>query len=71
MAVILDEKNIGDLIKTTRKKANLSQIELSELAGVGKTLIFNIENGHRQIQFDNLMKILKVLNIKLKADLPI
>ena len=45
MAVILNDKNLPELIKSSRKKAGLSQLELAELAAVGKTLIFNIENG--------------------------
>lgn len=70
MAVILDDKNLPDIIKTTRKKAGLSQIELAELAGVGKTLIFNIENGQINVHLDNLLKVLKVLNIKIQLEAP-
>jgi HTH-type transcriptional regulator/antitoxin HipB len=71
MSVILDKTSLSKIIKATRKKANISQLELAELSGVGKTLIFNLEKGHTQIQFDNLLKILKVLNIKLQIELPL
>lgn len=70
MAVKLDHKTLPELIKTTRKKAGLSQIELAELAGVGKTLIFNIENGHINVHLDNLLKVLGVLNIKIQLEAP-
>ena len=70
MTVILNDKNLSELIKTTRKKAGLSQIELAELAGVGKTLIFNIENGRINAQFENLLEIFRVLNIKLMVEAP-
>lgn len=70
MTVILDDKSLPDIIKTTRKKAGLSQIELAELAGVGKTLIFNIENGQINVHLDNLLKVLKVLNIKIQLEAP-
>lgn len=70
MAVIFDEKNLSNLIKHGRKKADLSQVELAELAGVGKTLIFNIENGQTNVHFANLLKVLKVLNIKLLIETP-
>lgn len=70
MTVILDEKNLPNLIKSGRKKAELSQLELAELAGVGKTLIFNIEKGQTDVQFTNLLKVLRVLNIKISVEAP-
>lgn len=70
MAVILNEKILADLIKSNRKKAGLSQLELAELAGVGKTLIFDIEKGQSNVQFKNLLKVLRVLNIKIYAEAP-
>ena len=56
------------MIKSSRKKAGLSQLELAELAGVGKTLVFNLEKGQANAQFENLLKILRVLNIKIYAE---
>ncbi len=70
MAVILDAKNLSELVNASRKKAGLSQIELAELAGVGKTLIFNIEDGQINVHFEKLLKVLKVLNIKISIEAP-
>ncbi len=70
MTVILEEKSLPVLIKASRKKAGLSQIELAELAGVGKTLIFNVENGQTNVHFSNLLKVLRVLNIKISVETP-
>ena len=63
-------KNLAILIKRTRKMAVLSQNELADLAGVGKTLIFDLEKGHESIQFNNLKKILTVLNIQISFEPP-
>lgn len=59
------------LVRTHRKTAGLSQNELAELAGVGKTLVFDLEKGHEGIQLQNLKKILKVLNIRIQLIPPI
>jgi HTH-type transcriptional regulator/antitoxin HipB len=61
---------LSEIIKTTRKLAGLSQLELANRAGVGKTLLFNLEKGSTQISFGNILKVLKVLNIKLNFKLP-
>lgn len=66
MAVKMDR--LGNIIKEHRKKACLSQRELADLAGVGKTLIFDIEKGKETVQFNSLLKVLNVLNIKLKIE---
>jgi y4mF family transcriptional regulator len=70
MAVNLDPSQLSQLIKATRKRAGLSQLELAEMADVGKTLIFDLEKGHMSFQFDKLLRILRVLNIKLLIEEP-
>lgn len=57
-------------IKLTRKAAGLSQAQLAELAGVGKTLIFDIEKGHDDVSFSKLSRVLEALNIHLEIKLP-
>lgn len=61
---------IGTLIRQYRQLSGLSQIELARLAGVGKTAVFDIEKGKETIQFDTLLKLLDVLNIKIKFEPP-
>ena len=50
-------RHLGDLVRKTRKMAGLTQLELAEMAGIGKTLVFDIEKGHQSIQLINLIKI--------------
>ncbi len=61
---------ISKLVRKMRKHALLTQNELAELAGVGKTLVFDLENGHENIRFENLRKILQVLNIQISFSAP-
>lgn len=61
---------LAHIIRKTRKTAGLSQIELANRAGVGKTLVFNIEKASPKVSFENLLKVLKVLNIKIQFELP-
>ena len=63
--------NIGPLIHCHRKKSNLTQKQLADLAGVGKTAVFDIEHGKKSVQFDTLQKVCNVLNISIKLDSPV
>lgn len=64
-------EHFAEIIRLHRKAARLSRIQLAELAGVGKTVIFDLENGKVSVQLDTLAKILKVLNITLVLKSPL
>jgi y4mF family transcriptional regulator len=63
--------SLPELVLQTRKRAKLSQQELAALAGVGKTVVWDLEHGKRTIRFETLLKILAVLNISLVLRSPI
>ena len=63
--------DLGELIVYHRKRAGLSQVRLANLAGVGKTAIFDIEHGKRTIKLVTLIRVLEVLNITLKPHGPL
>ncbi|MBP7152583.1 MAG: helix-turn-helix transcriptional regulator [Paludibacteraceae bacterium] len=62
---MLNPEILSRVIKKHRKAAGLSQLQLAEMAGVGKTVVFDLEKGKETIQLDTLRKILTVLNIKV------
>ncbi|MEI8045787.1 MAG: helix-turn-helix transcriptional regulator [Bacteroidota bacterium] len=64
-------QEIAEVIRLHRKAAKLSRVQLAELAGVGKTAIYNIEHGKESVQLDTLHKILNVLNIKIVLTSPL
>jgi transcriptional regulator with XRE-family HTH domain len=64
-------QELAKVIMLHRKAAKLSRIQLAELAGVGKTVVYDIEKGKESVQLDTLRKILKVLNIKIVLTSPL
>jgi len=62
---------IGDIVKFHRKKSGLSQEQLAKIAGVGKTVVYDLEKGKETIQFSTLNKILTALNIKISLESPL
>ena len=68
---MLEPIKLASVIKRHRKAAKLSQLQLAEMAGVGKTVIFNIEKAKETVQLDTLRKILNVLTIKVQLFSPL
>ncbi|MDX9948168.1 MAG: helix-turn-helix domain-containing protein [Bacteroidales bacterium] len=66
----MQSQELAEVIRMHRRAAKLSRVHLAEMAGVGKTVIFDIEKGKESVQLDTLRKILKVLNIKIVLTSP-
>jgi len=64
-------QQLGDVIKYHRKKAGLSQKSLADVAGVGKTVVFDIEKGKETVQFKSIINVLKALNISIELNSPL
>ncbi len=62
----MNANKIGKMVHFHRKKSGLSQEELARLAGLGKTVIFDIEKGKLTVRLATLLKVLEVLNIKME-----
>jgi HTH-type transcriptional regulator/antitoxin HipB len=57
---------IGEMIKTARKKRNLTQEELGKLVGVQKAQISKLENGSTNVTISTILKIFDALKGKVK-----
>ena len=65
------ENDLKGIIRRHRRLSGLTQAELAKVAGVGKTVIFDIEHGKESVQFDTLKKVLAALNIKFVLHSPV
>lgn len=66
----MNDFDLGSLVKDHRKRAGLTQLELANLAGVGKTTVFDIEKNKETVHWSNLLAVLQVLNIKIEFKSP-
>jgi len=60
----------GGLVRHHRRKAGLTQLELADLAGVGKTTVFDIEHGKATVQVDSLLAVMAVLSMRMEISGP-
>ena len=63
--------DIASIVRYHRKKADLTQQELARLAGVGKTVVFDIEKGKDSVRLSTLLKVLHVISVRLSWDSPL
>lgn len=66
----IDNKSLGRMVKNRRKLAGLTQKELADISGVGKTVVFDIEKGKKTVQSNSLNKTLDALGIKTVYFIP-
>lgn len=63
--------DLAALIRFHRRRSGLTQQELAELAGVGKNLVYDLENGKPTVRWENVLKVLNVLNIRVEFRSPL
>lgn len=61
-------KELGDLIKNTRKSQGLTQGDLAIASGVGIRFIVDLENGKETAQIGKALNVIKMLGLKLELE---
>ena len=70
MQEVRNMKELGELVRSTRRAQKVNQTLLAQAANVGIRLIVDIEHGKPTVQIDKLMSVLNRLGIALYAETP-
>ena len=62
---LVSTKDIGLLIKTTRKAQGVTQEQLAGVANTGIRFISDLENGKPTIQVNKLLNVLSALGLAM------
>ena len=62
---------IGRIIRYHRKTARLTQEQLARLAGVGTTVVREIEKGKRTVRLTTLLRVTGALSIGIDCSSPL
>ena len=65
------DEDLGKMIFFHRRLSGLTRVQLADLAGVGKTVVFDLEKGKRSVRYDTLLKVLAALNIRVVFESPL
>ena len=63
-------ETFGKEVKRYRKKLKISRNKFSELAGLGKTVIYDVENAKPTCRTNTIIKIAKNLGMEIALILP-
>lgn len=62
---------LDKLIFYHRKQAKLSRKDLADLAGIGKTVVYDLENGKETVKWSTIQTVLNALNITIHFESPL
>jgi y4mF family transcriptional regulator len=65
------EESLAAIVKRHRKRGGLSRERLAEIAGVGKTVIYDIEHGKATVRYATVRRVLDALNIRIRFVSPL
>jgi HTH-type transcriptional regulator/antitoxin HipB len=60
-----DSKEIGKVVKSTRKKLEVTQRQLALTSGTGLRFIIELEHGKPTCQLEKTLTVLRTLGLKL------
>lgn len=58
-------QSLGAAIKHYRQEAKLSQTELAQRAGLNRTYLSSLEQGHETEQLRRLLRVMKELGVRM------
>ncbi len=65
MTILSDSQSFGALVRTERKRQQVTQVELAALAGVGVRFLRELENGKHTCQLGLAFTVLDTLGISV------
>ena len=60
------EKTVGQTIRKLRRKKGITQEQLADLAGINRTHMYRIENGHVRMTLGTLKLIADALELRIR-----
>lgn len=62
---LFDSKEVGKIVKSTRKKLGVTQRDLALTSGTGLRFIIELEQGKPTCQLEKVLTVLRTLGLKL------
>lgn len=63
--MMINSKEIGSIVKNTRKKLGVTQRDLALTSGTGLRFIIELEQGKPTCQLEKVLTVLKTLGLQI------
>lgn len=70
MAIRYTAKEIGEIVRRTRKNLGVTQENIALTSGTGLRFIIDLEHGKPTCQLEKTLTVLRTLGIKIELQLP-
>lgn len=67
---ITDWTKLGSVIRSARLSAGMTQHQLAEKSGTARSWIARIEAGHRKAEFEQILRLLDALDLRMRLHSP-
>ena len=63
-------REIGEFVASTRKKQGATQLDLAQMAGVGRRFVVELEAGKESLHVGKVLRVLETLGVDLRLEEP-
>ena len=63
-------REIGEYVAATRKSQKATQLDLAQMAGVGRRFVVELEAGKESLQVGKVLRVLETLGVELRLEEP-
>ena len=71
MAIRYTAKEIGEIVRRTRKHLGVTQENIALTSGTGLRFIIDLEHGKPTCQLEKTLTVLRTLGIRIELQLPL
>ena len=67
---MMTTREIGELVTATRKSQGATQLDLAQMAGVGRRFVVELEAGKESLHIGKVLRVLETLGVDLRLEEP-
>jgi y4mF family transcriptional regulator len=61
-------REIGEFVAATRKSQGATQLDLAQMAGVGRRFVVELEAGKESLHIGKVLRVLETLGVGLRLE---
>lgn len=67
---MMTTREIGEFVTATRKDQGATQLDLAQMAGVGRRFVVELEAGKESLHIGKVLRVLETLGVDFRLEEP-